>query len=865
MKEASLADFVPLWSTIHADGVTALITPALDYVGALELGLLDARFASEDAIAGVGEALRSFLGGLEDECVLQFLYQVDGDVEDDIRAYEAQLGAPDAASAPALRSYVRARGEWLRAQKLRRTRLFLFFGARVPQAPAVRGELGGRLLFANLARLSAESHAANLKALASLRNSLVNRLRQANIDSRELSAGEVRALYHQLLNPNAAAARRPAPNIAVRDTLWDASTIVAEGEELREYSEAEQLVAEDLVEERGLLRQESLVRRVLTLKTLPESGTTYFGHEPILALHTRGSGGEAVPFGYWLSVVVQIQKQSAARWRLSTEHGLVEALKGAVPFLADTSVAKQAADRAKQGGISALFEELNAMSSKLVRLSVSVLLTAASEQEMEEQTEAARSAFAATGNSELLLEPVTQLPALLSMLPGSGRYQLRTKTCTSRNAADFLPVFAPWRGTAKPSSLLFTPTWDSFRLDLFDKRLSPAHHGLVVADTGSGKSVSLGALTLDALASGVDGILVDNGGSWAPLTRLLGGVHINVDIKTPITPFLPWSDMVAPDGGLDPEAIQDVVAYLELCVREEGQRGFDKLTVQLVAKAVRHVYESRFRAAPQERPLMSAFRDGLRALGQIAEHPDDRRICEDLFRRLGLFVGDELYGSFLDRPSELRFDARLLTFDMAAVSKSPITRSIAMATVMQAIVARAAKRTRRTLVEVDEGHVYLGQDETAERFLERCYRVMRKFDVSMWMISQRFSDFAKAKSGEAIIGNSALKIFLRHGSGHAAIAEYFKLSRRAEAAFHALSMTPGHYSDFFLLYGERMATVRLALHPLAYWILTTDADDQRLINGAAALNPSLGRLELLEQLAKRYPHGAPKGAPLKVA
>jgi hypothetical protein len=53
-----------------------------------------------------------------------------------------------------------------------------------------------------------------------------------------------------------------------------------------------------------------------------------------------------------------------------------------------------------------------------------------------------------------------------------------------------------------------------------------------------------------------------------------------------------------------------------------------------------------------------------------------------------------------------------------------------------------------------------------------------------------------------------------------------------------------------------MATLRFAPHPLAYWILTTDGDDRRLLESFAKTHPRLSNLELIEQLAARYPHGA---------
>ena len=447
------------------------------------------------------------------------------------------------------------------------------------------------------------------------------------------------------------------------------------------------------------------------------------------------------------------------------------------------------------------------------------------------------------------------MPAFLSMLPGAGRYQLRRKGCTSRNAADFLPVFAPWRGSARPASVLLTPLGDAFRFDLFDKTGGVnAHHGIVVADTGSGKSVTLGALTLDARAAGVEAILIDNGRSWKPLTELLGGVHLSVDLGTSISPFLPYARLAGPGGDIPNEEVEHVVQFLEVCVADRTRPPFDRIERDVVSRAVRYCYETRFRPRPEEPPLIGHFSEALRA--HPSKHPDDRAIAEDLVRRLAIYCSG-IYAEFLNRPSKLRFDAPLLTFDLARVSENAGTKAVAMATIIQAITNRAMSRRTRTLVEVDEGHEYLGEDDATERFLGSCYRKMRKYDTAMWMISQNLNDFLASRVGrEAIVGNSTIRIFLRHLAGkHRSVIEHFGLSPRAAAAFAGLEMKPGHHSDFLLMYGARTAVVRLALHPLAYWILTTDKEDQDFLARAAARNPHLGRLALLEELAARYPHG----------
>jgi hypothetical protein len=69
---------------------------------------------------------------------------------------------------------------------------------------------------------------------------------------------------------------------------------------------------------------------------------------------------------------------------------------------------------------------------------------------------------------------------------------------------------------------------------------------------------------------------------------------------------------------------------------------------------------------------------------------------------------------------------------------------------------------------------------------------------------------------------------------------------------------PFRYTDFLLFYGQQVATVRHAVPPLAYWLLTTHGDDRRLLELARARNPHLEEFALLQELAARYPAGAPQ-------
>ena len=77
---------------------------------------------------------------------------------------------------------------------------------------------------------------------------LASRLGQVGLGSRQLSATELRELYYQLLNPNRARTGLSAPACGPRDTLWGEQAVRRLGPALSEYSDAEQLVSEDLRE-----------------------------------------------------------------------------------------------------------------------------------------------------------------------------------------------------------------------------------------------------------------------------------------------------------------------------------------------------------------------------------------------------------------------------------------------------------------------------------------------------------------------------------------------------------------------------------------------------------------------------------------
>ena len=860
MRETPLADRIPLWRTLHEAGVTVLITPALDYVGGLALQGLDTRFLKEDEAGQLGEGLRDLLAGLEEQVTLHFLYRVQPDVEADLRAYRAGI----IETGPAGEALVAAKLEWLRQQPLVRSELCCFFSRGDGNGPLDRGVLGEPLLYRGVHRLSREVHAARLKALASLRDQLLARLSALGMPARELSPPDVQALHYALLNPGRARfGARPDP-LELVDNLWSQHLARSEGTHLLEYTEGECLCFESLDEARGHFRQGNRLRRVCSLKVLPESRTRPFLGQALQLLAHPLSGER---FGYTLAVSVRIKPQARARFLLNQQHKLVSALRTVVTHVGGEDARRSVDDADTQGAIVGLFAELNALSSRLCDVSVSLLLDADSLDALDARTEGARQAFRAAGNAELLVEDVAQLPCFLAMLPGGANYPVRRKGCTTRNAADLLPVFQPWGGSQAADSLLTTPLGTLLRFGLFDPSMGNAFHGLMCADTGAGKSLTAGALVLDAFLAGKDAILVDNGGSWARLTRILGGTHLDVSLNSSVCPFLPYRQMLEAGSSverLDNGLVQDVVSFLQLCVEDRELPAFTVPEQHLVGQAVARAYAA-FRNRPEGRPLLGDFQAALRELAQDDSlHCEDRALAGLLVRRLDLFCTGT-YARLLNAPSALREEARLLTFEMGAIGKDPLLKRIALAAVMGAVTARAATRRNRTVCAIDEAHDYLGDSAAADAFLGKAYAKMRKFEVAMWAVSQKFEDFQRSRAAATIIGNSFLKLFLWHSSGWEVVERALSWPPAVADAFRRLERVPFRFTDFLLFYGQQVAVVRHAVPPLHYWLLTTDGEDRRLLERTRERRPELSELALCQRLAAKYPHGAARSVRREVA
>ena len=142
----------------------------------------------------------------------------------------------------------------------------------------------------------------------------------------------------------------------------------------------------------------------------------------------------------------------------------------------------------------------------------------------------ARRALIATEGSKVLDEKEAVRRLYIQSLPGLCGKTRRELECSSKVAANLLPLEGPWEGMERtPLVLLETPMRQLIGFDMFNPSLGN-YNMLIVAASGSGKSFLSQALLLMAARSNPSFCIIESGVTYTPLVDLMGGKTITVSL-----------------------------------------------------------------------------------------------------------------------------------------------------------------------------------------------------------------------------------------------------------------------------------------------------------------------------------------------
>jgi hypothetical protein len=227
---------------------------------------------------------------------------------------------------------------------------------------------------------------------------------------------------------------------------------------------------------------------------------------------------------------------------------------------------------------------------------------------------------------------------------------------------------------------------------------------------------------------------------------------------------------------------------------------------------------------------------------------------------LGDYYGDGTYARFFDRPGSLKLKERFIVFDLKALSRNPDLQRVFLKVAMlwaDTVMNDPKELDTRKVLVFDEAHDLIGK--TAAGTIETAFRLYRKRKGIVIAASQSGEDFYVGAGGQAIVQNSAHKIFLRQDpSKFHLTAQAFNLSQQQQDVILRLRTIKGIESQFFIASDIGEGALCLPVEPAFYWASTNNGDDNQLFQDVLA-KVGGNFWVALEQVIKIAPYGVGAG------
>lgn len=493
--------------------------------------------------------------------------------------------------------------------------------------------------------------------------------------------------------------------------------------------------------------------------------------------------------------------------------------------------------------------------TQLVRLGLHQTFICQTEDEALRASAEAVASFPQLNGARGMVHEISDMAVMINSLPGG--YDPATdgpgwtNMMRSSRASRLLPLWGNWRGSA--GSLFVLPSlWNRelIGFDLFDSNIAP--NVLISGVSGAGKSyllcyiiITLNRGHYSTLSDGRTverppiTFIFDKGMAGQPcgferVANLFGGRIFEASpSKAPAMNFLARLGETSPDRGNDEfKDLVDLCSDVICDMATDASHQVDRLDRVAIIDAVVEAHRI-YRNGPMRRELiLSDVISVLRAPKKVDENEESASRRQRLALLTADYHGDGTFARFFDRPGALKLKERFIVFDLKALSRNPDLQKVFLKVAMvwaDSVMNDPNETDTRKVLVFDEAHDLIGK--TAANTVETAFRLYRKRGGIVIAASQSGEDFYVGAGGQAIVQNSAHKIFLRQDpSKFHYTAEAFNLDDRQTDIIMRLKTVKGVESQFYLLSDIGEGALSLPLEPSFYWASTNNADDNKLFN-----------------------------------
>ena len=525
-------------------------------------------------------------------------------------------------------------------------------------------------------------------------------------------------------------------------------------------------------------------------------------------------------------------------------------------------------------------QELYNAREQIVSIGVHQTFICQTEDEAIRASSEAVASFPQLNGARGMIHEISDMAVLINSLPGA--YDPATDgagwttVVQSSRAVRMFPLWGNWRGSAG-SQILLPSLWNRelVGFDLYDSNIAP--NVLISGVSGAGKSYLMcfliTMLNRGHYATLSDGRIIernpitfifDKGMTGQPcgfekIAKLFGGrVYEATPSRAPAMNFLARLGEITPDSRNDDyKDLLDMCADVICDMATDGNNIPDRLERGSVADSLTEAHRI-YRSGPMRREfILSDVVSVLRAPRRVDETEDAARRRQRIALLIADYYGEGTYARFFDRPGSLKLKERFIVFDLKALSRNPdlqrVFLKIAMVWADTVMNDPRELDTRKVLV-FDEAHELIGKTQAGT--IETAFRLYRKRKGIVIAASQSGEDFYVGSGGQAIVQNSAHKIFLRQDPNKFHLtAQAFNLTPQQADVVMRLRTIKGVESQFYLLSDIGEGALVLPVEPAFYWVSTNNGDDNQLFTDALSRHGD-DFSKALEEVVMVAPYGA---------
>ncbi|HUY61284.1 MAG TPA: DUF87 domain-containing protein [Candidatus Dormibacteraeota bacterium] len=356
---------------------------------------------------------------------------------------------------------------------------------------------------------------------------------------------------------------------------------------------------------------------------------------------------------------------------------------------------------------------------------------------------------------------------LVSVAPGGAPLRRGLILTSQRAASCLVPILGtPLADVGAPYIGMNCLTGSPAYLNVFDK----ANHNLLgFGTTGSGKSVTLKTLLARHVLHGASGVILDPESEYELLIRALGGTWYELGHGAALNPLKAGRGLGTDAAAVD--VVRSVLAVMagdQVAVKNgtpirrlsDEDQGWLYEELQTffhlwVDTPRTRLLEPTLSNLCQFLELASLQREGVKGHAAL-----ETRYRAFLYRLRRYTQGH--FGPIFDRPSSFEITPGA-TIGIGLVSLARAYRAEltpAMVVVVSNLYAAMAEGVGRTILLIDEAHHLTQGDQDAAQAVSALVRKARKYQIGVWMASQKPKDFLETELGTDLSENAATKIVL---------------------------------------------------------------------------------------------------------